>query len=318
MPYVSKEQLTAAREVDLLTYLRCFEPQELVHISGSTYVTRTHDSLKISNGKWFWWSRGIGGRNALDYLTAVEGLWLPEAVQRILGESPCIPPPSKPAVLYPKTEFMLPPKHTDNRRVFAYLRSRGIDAEIINHCIKHGQLYEDAEHHNCVFVGYEHGNPAYGALRGTLSDTTFAGEVPGSDKRFSFAVPLHADGKTICVFESAIDALSYLTLLKLRGQDWRAANTLSLSGVYQPRKAGTIRFPAALEQYLKDTPGVARIVLCLDNDGPGRAASAAIQKRLSEYEVIDNPPRSGKDYNDQLRLVKGISGRVRTRGGDAR
>ena len=76
MPYVSKEQLTAAREVDLLTYLRCFEPQELVHISGSTYVTRTHDSLKISNGKWFWWSRGIGGRNALDYLTAVEGLWL--------------------------------------------------------------------------------------------------------------------------------------------------------------------------------------------------------------------------------------------------
>ena len=180
------------------------------------------------------------------------------------------------------------------------------------------QLYEDAERHNCVFVGYEHGKPAYGALRGTLSDTTFAGEVPGSDKRFSFAVPLCAGGKTLCVFESAIDALSYLTLLKLRGQGWRAANTLSLSGIYQPRKDGTIRFPAALEQYLKDNPGVARIVLCLDNDGPGRAASAAIQKRLSEYEVIDNPPRRGKDYNDQLQLVKGISGRVKTRGGEAR
>lgn len=118
MPFIPPEQLARAREVDLLTYLRCFEPQELVHISGSTYATRTHDSLKISNGKWFWWSRGIGGRNALDYLTAVEGLWLPEAVQRILGESPCIPPPPKPAVLYPKTEFTLPPKHADNRRVF--------------------------------------------------------------------------------------------------------------------------------------------------------------------------------------------------------
>ena len=93
---------------------------------------------------------------------------------------------------------------------------------------------------------------------------------------------------------------------------------LSLSGIYQPRKDGSIRFPVALEQYLKDNPGVARIVLCLDNDEPGRAASAAIQKRLSEYEVIDNPPRSGKDYNDQLQMVKGISGRVRTRGGDAR
>ena len=106
--------------------------------------------------------------------------------------------------------------------------------------------------------------------------------------------------------------------LKLRGQDWRAANTLSLSGIYQPRKDGSIRFPAALEQYLKDNPCVERIVLCLDNDEPGRAASAAIQKELSEYEVIDNPPRSGKDYNDQLQLMKGICGRVRTRGGTAR
>ena len=69
---------------------------------------------------------------------------------------------------------------------------------------------------------------------------------------------------------------------------------------------------------LEDNPGVERIVLCLDNDGPGRAASAAIQKKLSEYEVIDNPPHRGKDYNDQLQLVKGISGRVKTRGGEAR
>lgn len=267
MPYIPKDQIAATREMDLLTYLRRFEPQELVHIGGDTYATRTHDSLKISNGKWCWWSRNIGGTTALDYLTRVEGLSFLDAVQRILGELPHVPPKSEPTAPLSKTEFTLPPKHADNRRVFAYLRSRGIDAEIINHCIKHGQLYEDAEHHNCVFVGYEHGNPAYGALRGTLSDTTFAGEVPSSNKRFSFAVPLCAGGKTLCVFESAIDALSYLTLLKLRGQDWRAANTLSLSGVYQPRKDGSIRSPVALEQYLKDNPGVARIVLCLDNDG---------------------------------------------------
>ena len=222
-PYLSKDQIAAAREMDLLTYLRRFEPEELVHIGGDTYATRTHDSLKISNGKWCWWSRNIGGTTALDYLTCVEGLSFLDAVQRILGEPLHVPPKSEPIAPLPKTEFTLPPKHADNRRVFSYLRSRGVDAEIINHCIKHGQLYEDAERHNCVFVGYENGKPAYGALRGTLSETTFAGEVPGSDKRFSFAVPLCAGGKTLCVFESAIDALSYLTLLKLRGQDWRAA-----------------------------------------------------------------------------------------------
>jgi len=317
-PYLSKDQIAAAREMDLLTYLRRFEPQELVHIGGNTYTTRTHDSLKISNGKWCWWSRNIGGTNALDYLTRVEGISFLDAVQRVLGEPPHVPRKSEPTEPLPKTEFTLPPKHADNRRVFAYLRSRGIDAEIINHCIKHGQLYEDAERHNCVFVGYEHGKPAYGALRGTLSETTFTGEVPGSDKRFSFAVPLCAGGKNLCVFEAAIDALSYLTLLKLRGQDWRSANTLSLSGIYRPREDGSIRFPAALEQYLTDHPGVKRIVLCLDNDVAGRAASAAIKQALAGYEVIDNPPRRGKDYNDQLRLVKGISSRVRTRGGDAR
>lgn len=299
MPYVSKEQLAAAREMDRLTYLRRFEPQELVHISGSTYATRTHDSLKISNGKWFWWSRGIGGRNALDYLTAVEGLRLPEAVQRILGESPCILPPPKPAALYTKTEFALPPKHADNRRVFAYLRGRSIDAEIINHCIKHGQLYEDAIHHNCVFVGFTEGKPAYAMLRGTQQGKRFIGEAAGSDKRFAFAVPVvPSSGATLCVFEGAIDALSYLTLLKQQGQDWRKANTLALGGI---SGKGVQRLPPTLVQYLKAAPHISRIVLCLDNDAPGRVAAAALRELLAGYEVIDKPPSRGKDYNDLLR-----------------
>lgn len=82
MPYMTKNQIAAAREMDLLTYLRQSEPEELVHIGGSTYATRTHDSLKISNGKWCWWSHNIGGTNALDYLTKVEGIpfWTPCSV----------------------------------------------------------------------------------------------------------------------------------------------------------------------------------------------------------------------------------------------
>ena len=51
MPYLSKEQIATAREMDLLTYLRRFDPEELVHIGGDTYATRTHDSLKISQWK---------------------------------------------------------------------------------------------------------------------------------------------------------------------------------------------------------------------------------------------------------------------------
>ena len=39
--------------------------------------------------------------------------------------------------------------------------ARGIDAEIINHCMKSGQLIEDAKRHNCVFVGFENGTAKY-------------------------------------------------------------------------------------------------------------------------------------------------------------
>ena len=126
VPYLSKDQIATAREMDLLTYLRCFEPEELVHIGGNTYTTHTHDSLKISSGKWCWWSRNIGGTNALDYLTRVEGLSFLDAVQRILGELPRVPPTPMRTAPPVKTEFTLPPKHADNRRVSACRGTRSV------------------------------------------------------------------------------------------------------------------------------------------------------------------------------------------------
>lgn len=76
MSYIAAEDVAKAKEMDLLTYLRNYEPQELVHVSGNTYCTREHDSLRISNGKWCWFSQGIGGRSALDYLIKVKGILL--------------------------------------------------------------------------------------------------------------------------------------------------------------------------------------------------------------------------------------------------
>ena len=57
-----------ARQMDLLSYLQTYEPSNLQRVAGNVYCTREHDSLKISNGKWYWWSRGFGGVSALDYL----------------------------------------------------------------------------------------------------------------------------------------------------------------------------------------------------------------------------------------------------------
>ena len=76
MGYVTPEQIAQAKEWDLLTYLQRYDPHQLVHVGGSTYCTREHDSLKISNGKWNWFSRKIGGKTALDYLIKVQGFFL--------------------------------------------------------------------------------------------------------------------------------------------------------------------------------------------------------------------------------------------------
>lgn len=299
MPFIPPEQLARAREMDLLTYLRCCEPDELVSVGGNAYATKSHDSLKISNGKWYWWSRGVGGSNALDYLTTVRELSLPEAVQRVLSAAGAPLAEASHSKVPPTRTFSLPPKHADNRRVFSYLHGRGIDPEIINHCFKHGLLYESAQRHNCVFVGFAGDRPAYAMQRGTLQEKRFVGEVSGSDKRYSFAVSVTpGSSTTLCIFESAIDALSYLTLLKQQGRDWRKANTLSLGGI---SGEGMQRLPPALSQYLKTAPYISRIVLCLDNDAPGRAAAASLRELLEGYEVIDKPPARGKDYNDLLR-----------------
>lgn len=92
MPYIPPEVVAKAKEMDLLTYLKNYEPGELVHFGGSTYCTRTHDSLKISNGKWCWFSRGIGGRTALDYLIKVREIPFIEAVEMIVGQAAIKPP----------------------------------------------------------------------------------------------------------------------------------------------------------------------------------------------------------------------------------
>ncbi len=55
MPYIAPEVVQEAKRMDLLTYLKNYEPYELVHFSGNTYTTKSHDSLKISNGN------GCGG-----------------------------------------------------------------------------------------------------------------------------------------------------------------------------------------------------------------------------------------------------------------
>ncbi|MPY19886.1 DUF3991 and TOPRIM domain-containing protein [Paenibacillus glucanolyticus] len=307
MSYVSKEQIERAKQLDLLTYLQCFEPYELVRCSRNAYSTRTHDSLKISNGKWFWWSRGIGGHSALDYLIKVRGLSFPDAVLHIDGNSP-IPISSAATTAQQDSSragLVLPEPYETSNRVIAYLCKRGISRDIIDFCLNSGRLYESRMYHNAVFVGFDlSGAPRYAAIRGTTK-TRYMCEAPGSDKRYSFAIPADDNGSELHLFESGVDLLSYCTLASISGKDWRQAHQLSLAGIYSPKeKKDEGIAPAALTNYLQSYPEVKRLVLHLDNDVAGRSAAAMIQQLLSHtYEISDEPPIR-KDVNDDLMIYR--------------
>ena len=304
MPYYTEKQIDQARSIDLLTYLQSFEPTELVHVRGNTYCTREHDSLKISNGKWMWWSRGFGGNSALDYLIKVKGMQFMDAMKILTKEGTDLHDTDAKISRKPdcdvKRKLLLPDKSETNFEVIRYLTSRGIDSDVIKACIDEGLLYESLPYHNCIFVGFdETGNAAYAFYRATTGERLM-GEAAGSDKRYSFRID--RAGSTLHVFESAIDLLSYATILKMRTGEWRAEPMLSLGGVYAPSlNKKQLKLPIALENMTQNQTQINTIALHLDNDFAGREAVNSISVQLKEkYEIRDEPPPKGKDCNEYL------------------
>ena len=302
MPYISSEVIAEAKQMDLLTYLKSYEPEQLVHVTGDTYCTKEHDSLKISHGKWCWWSRNIGGKSALDYLIKVQGYAFTDAVERIMGNAAINPPVP---VVQPQREraaLQIPAADENNDRVIAYLKGRCIDAGIIHNCIDSGLIYQTADYKNAAFVGFDRaGTPRMIDLRST-GDVVFKNAVLGSDRHFPFLLRAVRASPTVHLFEGSIDALSYATLLKLRGRDWTQFNLLSMGGIYRPKEdISQSKLPIALTQYLTDNPQTQRVCLHLDNDEPGRLAAQAIQTVLpKELICVNQPAPSGKDINDYL------------------
>ena len=308
-PYVQLDPavIEQARQMDLLSYLQRYEPNNLKRVAGNVYCTKEHDSLKISNGKWYWWSRGFGGVSALDYLIKVKEYSFVEAVELLTGITADWKPPPAPAPKDEPKELLLPPKNKDCNRVTEYLFGRGIDYEIINHCLEQELIIESLPYHNAVFIGYdENKEPKYAAYRAT-NQSRIMGDCTGSKKQYSFRLTAENTGE-VHLFECAIDLLSYATLMKLEGKDWRQFNLVSLAGVYSPKqKIEDSKVPVTLGRLLEKDKTIRRIVLHLDNDIAGRKATKALQTILSDnYEVVDDPPQYGKDVNDFLCKRLGI------------
>ena len=275
----TQAQIDKANAVDLEKFLRA-QGETLVR-SGKEYRWKAHDSLTVCGNKWFRHSQSKGGY-PVDFVMEFYGKSFPEAVQMLTGEPGEVQPEADPA---PSPAFRLPLRNVTNANILNYLtQERKLSPSLVNFFIAAGDIYEDAAHHNVVFVGRDaDGHPRYASSRGIHEK--FRQDAAGAEKAFGFAH--RGTDKQLLVFEAPIDLLSFIELFP---KNWQQHNYLSLGGV-----SGK-----ALRQFLSERPDVERVFLCLDADKAGEDACKRLAGLLPDTVSVTRIQPCMKDWNDVL------------------
>ena len=275
----TQAQIDKANAVDLEKILRA-QGETLVR-SGKEYRWKAHDSLTVCGNKWFRHSQSKGGL-PVDFVMEFYGKSFPEAVQMLTGEPGEAQPEADPA---PSPAFRLPLRNVTNANILNYLtQERKLSPSLVNFFIAAGDIYEDAAHHNVVFVGRDaDGHPCYASSRGIQEK--FRQDAAGAEKAFGFAH--RGTDKQLLVFEAPIDLLSFIELFP---KNWQQHNYLSLGGV-----SGK-----ALRQFLSERPDVERVFLCLDADKAGEDACKRLAALLPDTVSVTRIQPCMKDWNDVL------------------
>ena len=275
----TQAQIDKANAVDLEKFLRA-QGETLVR-SGKEYRWKAHDSLTVCGSKWFRHSQSKGGF-PVDFVMEFYGKSFPEAVQMLTGETGEVQPEADPA---PSPAFRLPLRNVTNANILNYLtQERKLSPSLVNFFIIAGDIYEDAAHHNVVFVGRDaDGHPRYASSRGI--NEKFRQDAAGAEKAFGFAH--RGTDKQLLVFEAPIDLLSFIELFP---KNWQQHNYLSLGGV-----SGK-----ALRQFLSERPDVERVFLCLDADKAGEDACKCLAALLPDTVSVTRIQPCMKDWNEVL------------------
>ena len=275
----TQAKIDKANAVDLEKFLRA-QGETLVR-SGKEYRWKAHDSLTVCGNKWFRHSQSKGGL-PVDFVMEFYGKSFPEAMQMLTGEPGEAQPEADPA---PSLAFRLPLRNVTNANILNYLtQERKLSPSLVNFFIAAGDIYEDAAHHNVVFVGRDaDGHPRYASSRGIHEK--FRQDAAGAEKAFGFAH--RGTDKQLLVFEAPIDLLSFIELFP---KNWQQHSYLSLGGV-----SGK-----ALRQFLSERSDVERVFLCLDADKAGEDACKRLAALLPDTVSVTRIQPCMKDWNDVL------------------
>ena len=279
--HFTKEQRELARRTDLANFL--IGQGEKVRKSGSEYEWLDGSQKVTIRGHLWYHQYEQKGGDAVDF---VRRFYNAEAVEMLLngnGGQIITSPPIK----RERKPFDLPPRNDRMSRVFSYLLlTRGIDKDVLFEFVKNKMIYESADYHNAVFVGYDlNGIPHHAHKRGTVTSNSYKGNVAGSQLEFSFH--WHGTSDKMFLFEAPIDMLSYISMHKDNWQRHSYAASCSVSD-------------RVLFQCLKDNPNIKIVFLCFDNDEAGQTANKRIADKLNIQNEILIPTH--KDWNEDLTL----------------
>jgi len=291
----SNAEVIMARNANLEAYLR--DRGHELGKEGRQYRVKDMSGLFVMRNLWYWHSRQQGG-NALDYLMRVEGIAFRDAVAALTpyheqagNRGDAQDNAGSKSDDRKTTQFSPPTRNSVNSRAIAYLlKTRRIKPDVLYPLIQDGLVYEAANTHNAIFLGYDNGGAIrYAFERSTASWSQFRCESPGSDKQYAFSLCAGKGTGAIFVFESAIDLLSFLSLQSTpKSQN---AAYVSLGGLTD----------IALWRHASARPGC-EIIFCLDNDKPGTQASErlAAKWRTAGHHTSQLLPCDAKDWNDRL------------------
>lgn len=284
----SNEQKEQARRTDLVELLR--SQGEILKRSGKEWEWKDgSQKITIRGNLWYHQYERVGG-DAIDFVRRFCNKSYPEAVEYLLGNIDGTIKTSPPVVKEVKP-FKLPPTNKNNSRVKAYLlHTRGIDEDVYQAFEDKGLIYESADYHNAVFVGFDkNGVPRHANKRGIGKGSTFKGNASNSQPEYSF----HWFGSSnkIYLFEAPIDMLSFISMHKKNWQNHNYAASCSVSD-------------RVLFQCLKDNPCIKKVYICFDSDEPGQTAANKISNKLfalgTESEIL--VPKL-KDWNEDLQFA---------------
>ena len=281
----TSEQKERAASVDLEEFLR--RQGERLIKSGREKRLASDHSVTICGCEWFDHATNEGGR-AVSFVQKFYGKSYVEAVSMLLGSSvESAYPQAKKQATAPQKPFIPPVPNANKHRVFAYLlKTRGLDADVVSSFAHRHLIYEDAAHHNAVFIGTdENGCPRHAHLRSTSSyGKPFRLNVEASDPRYSF----HHTGTDgiLYVFEAPIDMLSFICM---HPDHWQEHSYVACCGTS----------PHPVLQMVK--PDTKIVYLCLDNDDAGHKASERMSEFLHERGIMtERLVPELKDWNEDL------------------